>query len=153
MWSYGLSLFAGKGSRNIWKKVITHSCIISVFIGLVLMFCGSYGYILPSSINDALKAVASCNKALSMIAAGGILSEVSFRSVFDGDAMIYSLIRLFGLPLFILLLLRLFHTAVLPANVCFLPCRQQVRQPCLQKSMMETVFLHQKLCLYQHLAL
>ena len=102
------------------KKVITHPCIISVFIGLVLMIAGSYGYSLPSIINHTLKAVASCHMALSMIVVGGILSEVSFRSVFDGDAMIYSLIRLFGLPLVIPLLLRLLYVAVLPANVCVL---------------------------------
>ena len=120
MWSYGLSLFAGKGSGNVWKKVITHPCIISVFIGLVLMIAGSYGYVLPSFLNDTLKAVASCNTALSMIVVGGILSDVSFRSIFDRDAVIYSLIRLTGLPIVIMILLRIAQVAVLPANVCIL---------------------------------
>lgn len=120
MWSYGLGLFAGKGDGKVWKKVITHPCIISVFIGLLLMIAGSYGYTLPSFINDTLKAVASCNTALSMIVVGGILSQVSFRSIFDKDALIYSLIRLFVLPLVILLLLRLTKIPLLAANVCVL---------------------------------
>ena len=106
MWSYGLSLFAGKGGGNVWKKVMTHPCIIAVFIGIALMIAGSYGFVIPSFLDETLKAVASCNTALSMIVVGGILSDVDFRSIFDRDALIYSMIRLIVLPLVIMVILR-----------------------------------------------
>ena len=120
MWSYGLSLFAGKGGGNVWKKVMTHPCIIAVFIGIALMIAGSYGFVIPSFLDETLKAVASCNTALSMIVVGGILSDVDFRSIFDRDALIYSLIRLIVLPIVIMVILRTLKMDALAGNVCIL---------------------------------
>lgn len=97
---------------------MTQPCIIAVFIGIALMIAGSYGFVISSFLDETLKAVASCNTALSMIVVGGILSDVDFRSIFDRDALIYSMIRLVVLPLEIMVILRTLKMDALAGNVC-----------------------------------
>lgn len=120
MWSYGLSLFAGKGEENVFRKVMTHPCIIAVEIGIVVMIAMSFGIALPSFIDDTLKAAASCNTALSMIVIGGILADVDVHEIIDKDAFVYSFIRLLVLPCVIMGILRVMHVSLLPCNVCIL---------------------------------
>ena len=84
------------------------------------MIAGSYGFVIPSFLDETLKAVASCNTALSMIVVGGILSDVDFRSIFDRDALIYSMIRLIVLPIVIMVILRTLKMDALAGNVCIL---------------------------------
>lgn len=120
MWSYGLSLFAGGKQGNVVKKLLTHPCIIAVFVGIVVMVMTSYDIAIPSCIDDTIKAIAQCNTAFSMFVIGGILSEVDPKSMFDKDALFYSLIRLVVLPLVIMVILRVIRMAQLPSNVCIL---------------------------------
>ncbi|MGM9940720.1 MAG: AEC family transporter [Bulleidia sp.] len=120
MWSYGLSLFAGGKQGGVVKKLMTHPCIIAVLIGIVLMVMTSFDIALPSFLDRTIQALAQCNTALSMLVIGGILSDVDPKSMFDRDALFYSLIRLIVLPLVIMVILRLVHMAELPSNVCIL---------------------------------
>ena len=120
MWSAGLSLFAKKKSQNVFKQVLTHPCIVAIYIGVIVMILQRFKIMLPDAVNNTLSAIASCNTALSMFVIGGILSEVDKASFLDKDAFIYSFYRLILLPLIILIIVKIIHIDLLPANLCVL---------------------------------
>ncbi len=96
MWSLGLAVFTGKSDiKKTVKTVLTHPCIISCAIGIVLMLLELQ---LPTPIAGTVGAVANCNTALSMMIIGMILAGCDLRTVFDRDALIYSLHRLVIIP-------------------------------------------------------
>lgn len=120
MWSAGLSLFAKEKTNRVLIQVLTHPCIIAIYIGVVVMILQHFGIYLPTAINRTISAIASCNTAISMFVIGGILSEVDKASFFDKDAFVYSFYRLILLPLTILFIVRILHIDALPANLCVL---------------------------------
>lgn len=99
MWSGGVACFTSAKGKDVVKKVITHPCIIAVFIGLIIMA----GQIqLPNFINESIKTLSGCTMALSMIVIGGILGEIRLRDVISKLTLYYSLIRLIIIPLLVL---------------------------------------------------
>lgn len=120
MWSSGLSLFAKNKQNNVLKQVLTHPCIIAVYIGIILMVLQSIGITLPTPINSTIAVIAQCNTAMSMFVIGGILSDVDGHEILDKDAFIYSFYRLIAIPLIIMLILRILHVDTLSANLCIL---------------------------------
>ncbi|MGM9594513.1 MAG: AEC family transporter [Candidatus Onthomonas sp.] len=105
MWSAGLGYFTASKGKDVVRKVLTHPCIIAVFLGLILMLTQ---VALPTALVQTLKACGGCTTALSMIVIGGILAEIPFRSVFNRWSVYYSLLRLIVIPLLTLLPLWLF---------------------------------------------
>lgn len=120
MWSYGLSLYTISRKQDLIKNVLFHPCIIAIFIGIILMICRMFGFVLPKAIDDTIGAIASCNTALSMIVIGGILSDVNIHDVFDKITLFYSMIRLVILPLVLLVIVRIINIETLVSNVCVL---------------------------------
>lgn len=120
MWSSGLSLFAKEEKGSVFRKVITHPCIISIFIGITLMILRRYNVFLPIFLDETISLLGGCSTALSMIVIGGILAGVDTSNLIDQDVMIYCMNRLVILPLIILFLLRLLNVSTLPANLCVL---------------------------------
>ncbi len=120
MWSYGLSLYTISRKQDLIKNVLFHPCIIAIFIGIILMICRMFGFVLPKAIDDTIGAIASCNTALSMIVIGGILSDVNIHDVFDKTTLFYSMIRLVILPLVLLGIVRIINIETLVSNVCVL---------------------------------
>lgn len=100
MWSAGLSYFTPAKSRDVVRKVLTHPCIVAVFLGLVLMLTQ---FQLPDALLQTISACGSCTTALSMIVIGGILAEIPFRSVVNRWSLYYSLLRLIVIPLLTLI--------------------------------------------------
>ncbi|MGM9536804.1 MAG: AEC family transporter [Candidatus Onthomonas sp.] len=100
MWSAGLGYFTTSRGRDVVRKVLTHPCIIAVFLGFLLMLTQ---IILPTALVQTLKACGGCTTALSMIVIGGILAEIPFRSVFNRWSVYYSFLRLIVIPLLTLL--------------------------------------------------
>ncbi len=97
MWSAGISLFTSAGStKNLIKKVVTHPCIIAVFVGLVLMLTQTTP---PQIILAPLQDLSSCNTGLSMLVIGSILADLNFRTLFDKAILLFSALRLVGIPL------------------------------------------------------
>lgn len=122
MWSAGLSLYAkDEGNKGgILKKVLTHPCLIAIYIGVALMGLRQINIFLPKPIEETVVLIGQCNTALSMIAIGGILSEVDYKHVFDKFSVLYSMYRLVLIPLIILLFVRVLRIDALPANLCVL---------------------------------
>ena len=103
MWSAGLSCFTTDTGSGKLKKVLTHPCIVAVFIGLVLMLTALP---LPVFLSKTLSLAGNCNTALSMIVIGSILTDVPWNSIFNRLTLWYSLVRLCLIPLIVILVCR-----------------------------------------------
>ena len=73
MWSGGVACFTNAKGKDVIKKVITHPCIIAVFIGLFIMISQIQ---LPSFLKVSIQSLSNCTMALSMIVIGDRKSVV-----------------------------------------------------------------------------
>lgn len=99
MWSFGVTCYSGVRGKGIVKKVLTHPCIVAVFIGLILMLTQLS---LPVWLEKPLGMVSSCNTALSLLVIGGVLAELDPRSVFSKQSVFCCFVRLLLIPLVLL---------------------------------------------------
>ena len=106
MWSFGVTCFSGQKSKGVLKKVITHPCIVAVFIGIIFMVCQ---ITLPTGIYQTIKYASNANTALSMIVIGNILAEVKTSELIDFRALWFCIVRLLIIPIFVLLSCSIFH--------------------------------------------
>lgn len=99
MWSVGLTYFTeAPGKKALVKKVLTHPCIISVFIGFFLMLSQCP---LPGFLNLTIRNVANANTFLAMALVGTILAEVRLRELPEKATLYYSALRLVLIPLLV----------------------------------------------------
>ena len=118
MWSAGVSYFTESPDRKtVVKKVLTHPCIIAVYIGLVLMITRLP---LPAFLQNTIRSVGGCTTTVSMVLIGAILAEVEPGSILDWGIIKYAAIRLFLLPLLVYVSCRAFHVKPLLAGVSVL---------------------------------
>ncbi len=100
MWSFGVACFTGTKGKGVVKKILTHPCIIAVFIGLFLMITQIQ---LPKGIEQTLRYAGNANTALSMILIGNILAEVHASEILDTKAWWYCVVRLAIIPVIVLI--------------------------------------------------
>lgn len=112
MWSAGVSCFSEAKGKDVFKKVITHPCIIAVFIGVILLVTQLQ---LPEVVVNSLNGISRCNTFLSMVVIGGILAEIELKSVFSSLSVYYSFLRLLLIPLLVFLVC---YILKLPYLVC-----------------------------------
>jgi len=118
MWSAGVSYFTESPDRKtVVKKVLTHPCIIAVYIGLVLMITQVP---LPAFLQNTIRSVGSCTTTVSMVLIGAILAEVEPGSILVSGIVRYAFIRLFLLPLLVYVCCRAFHVTPLLSGVSVL---------------------------------
>lgn len=99
MWSAGVATFTESPDRKtLIKKVITHPCIIAVFIGLFFMFVQVR---LPSFLDASIKSLSSCTIAISMIVIGTILADVDLKTMVNKTIICFTILRLIILPLLV----------------------------------------------------
>ena len=104
MWSFGTSYFMaqeGMSKKELCRKVITHPCLISVFLSLAVMILRIN---LPSVLKVTVLAISKCNSAIAMFVVGTVLAEAPTWKIFDLDTVYYCVIRLIFLPLLTLFL-------------------------------------------------
>lgn len=99
MWSFGVTCFSGIRGKDVVKKVLTHPCILAVFIGMVLMITQLP---LPAWVEKPLGMVGGCNTALSLIVIGGVLASLDAKSIVNKQALLCCFVRLILLPLVVL---------------------------------------------------
>lgn len=102
MWSVGTSYFvadAHMDKRKVIWNVMTHPCLIAVYLGLFAMLTQIQ---LPGVITSTARYVSNCNSALSMFIIGTMLPDVDLRTIICKDTLLFSLLRLVLLPLTIL---------------------------------------------------
>ncbi|MCH5343168.1 MAG: AEC family transporter [Acetatifactor sp.] len=99
MWSAGVSYFTeGTDRKSVFKRVITHPCIIAVAVGLIFMLTQVK---LPSFLDSALKDIGNCNTAMSMLVIGTILADVKPKDMLERSIFLFSGLRLLLIPLLV----------------------------------------------------
>ena len=125
MWSVGVSYFMQdaapatpeekkKHRLAVLRKTITHPCIASVFVGMVIMLTQ---WQLPTFLGKAVQCTSSCNMTMSMFLIGAIIGSRDLHPLLDKDAIIYCIIRLFLMPLVVLVGCRAAHVGQLATGV------------------------------------
>ncbi len=99
MWSFGVTCFTGTKGKGVIKKILTHPCIVAVFLGLILMILQIP---LPKGIEQTIRYAGNANTALSMIVIGNILAEVKVSEIFDRKAWWFCFVRLLLIPALVL---------------------------------------------------
>lgn len=98
MWSVGLTYFTeAPDKKTLFKKVATHPCILSVFIGFFLMVTQIQ---LPEVLNVTIKNIAGANTFLAMHWWRD-LTRVKMKELVDRDTIYYAFIRLVFIPLLV----------------------------------------------------
>lgn len=117
MWSSGLKLFTKTDGKSTAKKLLTHPCIIAVFVGFFFMFTQIK---LPGFVLKTLSGIGGSNTAISMIVIGSILAEIHIKEILDKELFYYSAIRLIAIPAVVLFILKLAGTDSLVTGVIVL---------------------------------
>lgn len=115
MWSLGVACFSGQRGKGVAKKVLTHPCIVAVFLGLVLMLTQIS---LPTWLRKPLEMVSGCNTALSLLVIGGVLGELNASKLFNGLTVRYCIVRLLLIPLLVLAGCLVLRAELLVTQVC-----------------------------------
>ncbi|MCL2366182.1 MAG: AEC family transporter [Oscillospiraceae bacterium] len=102
MWTSGLSLFTSLDGKNQVKNLVTHPCMVAVFLGFAYVFIP---LTLPMFLSDALRWVGEMTRVLPMIIVGSILSEVKLNAVFDKYCFYFSFFRLIVIPAIVFVVL------------------------------------------------
>ncbi len=106
MWTAGISYFEGSTDfKSKIKKIITHPCIIAVFVGIVLMLSGIR---VPSAVSRTLTSLGRCSTPLIMLFLGMVLAEAGFKGIISKETLSFSFLRLILIPAVVLLACVLF---------------------------------------------
>lgn len=100
MWSFGVTCFTGTKGKGVVKKILTHPCIVAVFLGMILMISQIQ---LPKGIEQTIRYAGNANTALSMIVIGNILAEIKASEVLDVKVWWFCFVRLLFIPLLVLI--------------------------------------------------
>ncbi|MDO4378850.1 MAG: AEC family transporter [Erysipelotrichia bacterium] len=104
MWTLGLSLFTGSVDlKSSIKKTLRHPCIVSVFIGLLIMV---FNIKFPLAITDTISLISKSSNCISMLAIGAILADCDWHNLFDFPTVVFTLLRLIVLPLTVYFVLK-----------------------------------------------
>ncbi len=118
MWSAGISYFTESPDRKtVVKKVMTHPCIVAVYIGIFLMITQLS---MPVFLENTIRNIGSCTTTVSMVLIGTILAEVKPGSILDRSILKYTFIRLLLIPFLVYVCCRLFHVTSLLSGVSVL---------------------------------
>ena len=118
MWSEGLAIFSGVSDRRATvRKVLTHPCVVSCFLGLAVMVSGAA---LPETLTAPIQQIGRCNTPLTMIMIGMILSEIDLKHLADRTVIIFTLHRLVLMPLLVYVACLLLPVSRSVTGVCVL---------------------------------
>lgn len=118
MWSAGVSYFTESPDRKtVVKKVLTHPCIIAVYIGVFFLITQLK---MPEFLENTIRGVGGCTTTVSMVLIGTILAEVKLKSILDWGIVKYTVIRLFLIPFMVFISCRLFSIDPMLSGVSIL---------------------------------
>ena len=117
LWSAGLSLYTKTDSKSVVKNLLTHPCVIAVFVGFGTMFAP---FELPAFMVRTLNSVGGCTTAISMMVIGAILADIDLGHIEWGLLGYYCLLRLIVIPAVSFVALSLLGLAPMVTGVCTL---------------------------------
>lgn len=102
LWSAGLAYFTKADTKKeLFKKILTHPCLVSVYIGLIIMI---FQIPLPEFLGRTIRSVGNTTTPVSMILIGLILGEIKeLKNFLTKTVMFYTTMRLLILPLIVFL--------------------------------------------------
>ena len=101
MWTAGISYFEGQTDvKSKIRKIITHPCIVAVFIGIILMLAGIQ---IPAALSRTMSALGRCSTPLIMLFLGMVLAEAGFKGIISKETLSFSFLRLIAIPAVVLL--------------------------------------------------
>ena len=96
MWSSGIAIFSGSHDwKKTLKKVLTHPCIVAVFLGVIGMLLGVR---IPEPLMKPVGYFSSCNTGMSMLIVGMILARIRPEQFLDASVLLFAAHRLIILP-------------------------------------------------------
>lgn len=117
-WSVGLSYYTESVDRkSLFKKVATHPCIVTVFIGLFLMITQIQ---MPAALSGTLSSLGACSTPFTMLLIGVILAEGNIMTMVNKSTVKFSILRLILIPLVVFLGCKLVGIPDLVAGVSIL---------------------------------
>lgn len=112
VWTVGVSVFLKGHKENVIKKVLTHPCMIAMYVGAFFMFTGIH---LPQFLTNTISGISNSNTPLSMMLVGMMLAEIEPKGLINKTMVFYTVIRLVGIP------------AIIFAVTAFLPIDPMLR--------------------------
>lgn len=95
MWSIGVSVFMKERKDNLLKKILTHPCIVAIYVGFIIMISGIQ---FPTFVEKTITSISNCNTPLSMMLVGMMLAEVEPRGLIDKTMLFFTSVRLVLIP-------------------------------------------------------
>lgn len=95
MWTIGIAVFLKGRKEKLWKNVLTHPCIVAIYVGVIVMVCGIQ---FPTFVEKTIVVISGCNTPLSMMLIGMMLAEVKPKGLIDKTMVFYTAIRLLVIP-------------------------------------------------------
>ena len=98
MWSVGTSYFISGASmdrKKVLHNVLTHPCLVAVYVGLAVMVAQLP---LPTLVSQPIIHIGNCNSAITMFIIGTILAHVDLRTIVNKTTVLFSIFRLALLP-------------------------------------------------------
>lgn len=106
MWTAGLSLFTVADFKIKCKNIFLNPCIITVFLGLTRRI---FNLPFPQFLDKAIENIGAITSPLSMIIIGTMLAGISWKTLLEPSIFYLAVIRLIGLPLVALVLMKLLN--------------------------------------------
>ncbi len=107
MWTIGLSLFTDSVDfKSSLKKTLLHPCIVSVFIGILIMI---FNIKFPLAVTETVLLISKSSNCISMLAIGAILADCEWHKLLDFPTVVYTSLRLIILPLTVYFVLNLLN--------------------------------------------
>ncbi|MFI3170834.1 MAG: AEC family transporter [Eubacteriales bacterium] len=118
IWSAGLSYYTETTDKKMLvKKVATHPCIVTVFLGMLLMITQVQ---LPTAISNTLSSLGSCSTPFTMLLIGVILAEGDMKTMITKTTVKFSILRLILIPMAVFVACKLAGVPELIAGVSIL---------------------------------
>lgn len=123
LWTVGVFL-VNSNDNKIRIKSLINPGTISVIIGFTLFI---FSIKLPQPLYISLNKLGSTTTPMSMLVVGSLLGDAKFKEIFlNTKLIVISLLRLFIIPITILLILSLFDLNEMiigiPVLICAMPC-------------------------------
>lgn len=106
MWTAGLSLFTVSDFKTKCRNIFLNPCIITVFLGLARRI---FNLPFPQFLDSAIGNIGAITSPLSMIVIGTMLAGISWKTLLEPSIFYLAFVRLIGLPLVALALMKLLH--------------------------------------------
>lgn len=108
MWTIGIAVFLKGKNDKLWKNILTHPCIVAIYVGVIIMVSGIQ---FPVFVEKTITGISNCNTPLSMMLIGMMLAEVNPKGLIDKTMVFYTAIRLLIIPAVVFVI-----TAFLPID-------------------------------------